>query len=237
MGEINSKEGERTEAATEGQLMCEEMLFEEIGRISSELSHDLRGTLQIIRNCTYLLKMDPGDESVIDQIDGAVKQATTILDDFREYYTSHEVNVIDAKLNSIVEQALIGVEIPQGIKVKAALDQVIDGFSIDPIKMKRVFTHLIRSAVDAMPDGGTLTIETQDTPDAVKILVTDTGEPIPEDIREDLLKPYGSRSRDGNGLSLPSCKRVVEAHGGELSLDSSGDGTTFTIVLPKGDSG
>jgi len=237
MGKRSSREGEDAKDTREGVREFEGVLLTEIRRISSELSHDLRGALQIVRNCTYLLKMDPEDESVIDQIDGAVKQATTILDDFREYYTGHEVNVIDAKLNSLVEQALIGVEIPQGLKVKAALDQAIEGFPMDPTKMKRVFTHLIRSAVNAMPNGGTLTIETKDASDAVMISVADTGEQIPEELRGDLLKPYGSRSRDGNGLSLPSCSRIVEVHGGKLSFESSGEGTTFTIVLPKRESG
>ncbi len=84
-----------------------------------------------------------------------------------------------------------------------------------------------------MPSGGSLSIETRDTPNAVEVDISDTGEPIPEKLRGGLFKPYGSRSRVGNGLSLPSCRKVVRVHGGELTFRAGEEGNTFTVCLPK----
>ncbi len=216
-----------------GGPLIERRVREEVKNVSSELAHDLRGTLQTIRNCVYLLKMDPDDDSPLEQMDNAIMKAATMLDDFREYYKGDEIKTADANINSIVEHALIEAEVPRGLKVKASLSPDVEKITVDPNKMKRVFYHLIREAVDAMPSGGSLSIETRDTPNAVEVDISDTGEPIPEELRGDLFKPYGSKSRDGNGLSLPSCRKVVRAHGGELTFRAGEEGNTFTVCLPK----
>jgi signal transduction histidine kinase len=117
------------------------------------------------------------------------------------------------------------------VKASPSPDVVI--ITVDPNKMKRVFDHLIRGAVNAMPSRGVLSIETRDTPNAVEVDISDTGEPIPEKLRGGLFKPFGSRSWDGNGLSLPSCRKVVRTHGGELTFKAGEKGNTFTVYLPK----
>ena len=216
-----------------GEALIERRIGKEVKRVSSDLAHDLRGTLQTIRNCVYLLKMDPDDDSPLEQMDNATMKASTILDDFREYYRGDEIKTTEVNINSIVEHALIEAEVPRGLKVKASLSPDVEKMTVDPNKMKRVFYHLIRGAVNAMPSGGSLSIETRDTPNAVEVDISDTGEPIPEELREMLFKPYGSKTRDGNGLSLPSCRKVVRAHGGELTFKAGEEGTTFTVCLPK----
>jgi signal transduction histidine kinase len=214
--------------------LMEKELFEEIGRISSELAHDLRSPIQTIRNCVYLLEQDPEDLSPLAQINDAVRYASSILDGFREFYRGHEIFRSKTPFNSIVEHALIDVEIPSGVKVKMSLDPEIGDVSVDPTKMRRVFYNLIKNAVEAMPDGGNLTIETQDMSENIVAIVSDTGTGIPEDVRDGLFKPFGSKKRDGNGLGLPSCRRIVVAHGGEISFESGdGRGTAFTVVIPK----
>ncbi len=74
-------------ADTEGSTrLFEKELLMEVGKISTELSHELGGALQIVGNFVYLLEMDPNDASVFSEIKGAVTRITTILDSFREYY-------------------------------------------------------------------------------------------------------------------------------------------------------
>ena len=75
----------------ERQNENEDIMLQEIKRISSELYHDLRGPLQIIRNCTYLLKLDPDDLNPTEDIDNAVSKIIDMLNNFREYYKGNEI--------------------------------------------------------------------------------------------------------------------------------------------------
>ena len=211
----------------------EDIMLQEIKRISSELSHDLRGPLQIIRNCTYLLKLDPGDVSPTEDIDNAVSKIIDMLNNFREYYKASEISKYAMDFNPIMEQALGEVVIPDKVKVNYSFDSDIGEVSIDPVKMKKSLYYLIKTAVDSMPDGGNLAVETSNNEQSIEIIISDTGDAIPESQRKDILKPFGSKNRESTGLALPSCGLVVKAHGGTIDFTSGEAGTTFTVTLPK----
>lgn len=151
-----------------------------MGRISSEFSHDVRGALQIVRNFVYLLEMDPHETSLYPEINKAITRITTILDGFREYYKGIEVPRLDENINSIVKQALAEFEAPSNVRVNVSLDPKLGDAHIDPMKMKKVLHILFFTAVDAMPDGGNLTVETEEAEKEVVFRVTDTGEAIPD---------------------------------------------------------
>ena len=216
------------------KLIMEKELFEEIGRISSELAHDLRGPLQTIINCTYLLEMDPTKKELLVHINEAVRYASSLLDSFRDYYRGHEISRTATSIDQIVDLVLNDATIPPNVETNVALDPQIGQVQIDPAKIRRTLYNLVKNAVEAMPGGGELTVETEDDGDMFLIRVRDTGVGIPEDIRDTLFKPFGSKKPGGSGLGLPSCRRVVVAHGGEITFESEvGGGTTFTVVLPK----
>jgi len=97
-----------------------------------------------------------------------------------------------------------------------------------------VLDNLIRNGCDAMPSGGVLLITGSDEGNDVVITVQDQGEGIPETVKVNLFKPFMTTKENGTGLGLPFCKRVIDAHGGQISFASSqGKGTTFTIRLPR----
>ena len=211
----------------------EAIIIQEIKRISSELSHDLRGPLQIIRNCTYLLKLDPDDLSPTEDIDNAVSKIIVMLNNFREYYKGNEINKYAMDFNPNLEQALKEVTIPNTVKIEYSVNPEIREISIDPAKMKKSLYYLIKTAVDSMPNGGNLTIETKNNENTIDIIIADTGNSIPESQQGDILIPFGSKNRESTGLALPSCGLVIKAHGGTINFTSTEDGTTFTVTLPK----
>jgi len=99
--------------------------------------------------------------------------------------------------------------------------------------MTRVFINLIENAIDAMPQGGTLTISSKESDRTVEITFSDTGSGMSEKVMEDLWKPLRTTKAKGLGLGLAICKRIVDAHRGEISIKSKeGEGTTATIRLP-----
>jgi two-component system sensor histidine kinase HydH len=104
---------------------------------------------------------------------------------------------------------------------------------IDPAVMRRVFTNLIMNAIQAMPNGGELGIDLYGTDEFLFVAFKDTGVGIPEENMGKLFNPFFTTKAKGQGLGLPVCKRLVEAHDGRITVESKpGEGSTFTVELP-----
>jgi signal transduction histidine kinase len=104
---------------------------------------------------------------------------------------------------------------------------------VDMEKMKRVCVNLIKNAVDAMPKGGKLTIKSNTMDDQLEMVFIDTGIGITKEVLQKLWSPLFTTKAKGMGFGLPICKRVVEAHDGSISVESTvGKGTTFTVTIP-----
>jgi signal transduction histidine kinase len=99
--------------------------------------------------------------------------------------------------------------------------------------LQQVLLNLVLNAVQAMRAGGTLTIEAQSGRDGVSLVVADTGAGIPADVLPRVFDPYFTTRTDGLGLGLTIARRIVEAHGGAIELDSqAGRGTRVRLRLP-----
>lgn len=212
----------------------ERRLIEEMGEISSELTHDLRSPLQTIQNAVYLLERSPGNTMFYEMIRESLRQTTSILDGFRDFYKGHILKRVDADIVKAYELGVSEFEVPGGVELTLEADE-IESFSMDPTKLAMVFRKLISNAVEAMPDGGAVRVTIRDRGGHVEASVSDTGPGIPEDVAEFVYKPFKSRNKRGHGLGVPACKRIVEAHGGAMSFETTpGEGTTFTFTIPKG---
>jgi signal transduction histidine kinase len=133
---------------------------------------------------------------------------------------------------SLLEGALSIIKIPQGIKIA---DHTSNEPTIkaDINKIERVFVNLIKNAIDAMPQEGELEIRSTQTNGNVEIAFADTGSGISKDVMPKLFTPLFTTKAQGMGFGLAVCKRVVEAHGGKITVESvPGKGATFTVTLP-----
>jgi len=140
-------------------------------------------------------------------------------------------------VRSIVERALgpMGYKL-KNISVYVSLDEQAEIF-VDAEKMARVLINLISNAADAMPDGGNLKISAErsetDGAAVLKLLVSDTGSGISEEILEKVHEPFFTTKTRGAGLGIPICKKLIEAHDGNLTIRSKvNEGTTAEITLP-----
>jgi len=213
----------------------EDGLFVEIGAISSGLAHDLRGPLQTIRNCTYLLVSEPNQGELLDEINGAVRHLSIMLDRFKEYYRGHELMRTSARIDKIIDASLRDLIIPPGVDLVKTLDPRIDRAFVDRNKLANVIHSLVERAVNGVPGGGRVTIETLRRGDRFSVTVSDTGTGFPEVTQEALFTPFVDKSRDGTGLSLPIALRVVKAHGGVISFVADPErGTTCRLEMPLG---
>jgi len=103
----------------------------------------------------------------------------------------------------------------------------------DPEQLKQVFVNLISNAVQAMPEGGTLTIETGQDNEFVFVRFTDTGAGIAPEVLGRVFDPFVSTRDDGTGLGLTIVHRIVDDHDGHMEVSSEpGAGTVFTVWLP-----
>jgi CheY-like chemotaxis protein len=121
---------------------------------------------------------------------------------------------------------------PLAQKLELRAERVIHGRAA---ALAEVMTNLILNAMDAMPDGGTLTIGTKDTREGAIITVADTGVGMPEHVRRRIFEPFFStKGEKGSGLGLSMAYSIVRRHGGEIRVESEpGRGTTFSLTLPE----
>jgi signal transduction histidine kinase len=224
---------ENGETRPQEDELVEKRIVEQMGHISSELAHDLRSPLQTIQNAIYLIQRNPENEQLYGMVKQSLQQATSILDNFRDYYKGHILQRLQVDPVKVVELSFSELEIPENINIEKDYQEV-EPINIDPAKTALAFRKLLLNAIEAMPNGGQLTVKLSDEHDWVTVTISDTGSGIPAEVVEVIDTPFMSGQKKGKGLGIPTTKRIIESHGGEMSFTSGPDnGTSWSIRLPR----
>ncbi|MGP8069854.1 MAG: PAS domain S-box protein [Candidatus Bathyarchaeia archaeon] len=209
-----------------------------IGETAAMVGHDLRNPLQGIAGAAYNIRrhfrdtLDSSTQEMLAVIDNGVGYANGIVNDLLEFSREMQLQLLPTTPQSLVRKTLKDVQMPNNITVEDATADEPKILADEP-KVRRVLDNLIQNAIDAMPGGGKLSISNMNTQKEVSISVRDTGFGIPQDVMDKIWIPLHTTKAKGIGLGLPICKRIIEAHGGSISLESTvGKGTTFTLKLP-----
>ena len=170
----------------------------------------------------------------IQSISEQVGYMDKIVSDLQTFVKPVEPQPQIVKLKPLAVALLAQVNIPANIQTGLQIPEALTA-DADPQLLKRVLINLINNAIQAMPQGGELTIKAQaDLEGQVQIAVEDTGEGIPEEIKPKIFTPLFTTKAKGQGFGLAVCKRVLEAQGGTISFESQqGKGTKFTVSLPS----
>lgn len=209
-----------------------------IGQLAAMVGHDLRNPLTGITGAIYYLKtkleakMDARAKEMVETIERAIAHSDKIITDLLKYAEEMKLDVSETEPWSILSEVLSHVKIPSNVRI---LDKTKETQRIkcDQEKMKTAFAKLVENAFDAMPNGGMLTVESTKVKEGVAISFSDTGVGISSEVMTKLWSPLFTTKAKGMGLGLTICKRIVEAHGGTISAESStGKGSTFTITIP-----
>ena len=136
--------------------------------------------------------------------------------------------------NVLVNSTLLQIAIPEGIEVSTELESTLPLIHADQTQLNMALFNLCKNAVQAMEEGGTLTIKTMvSKPEWISIKVSDTGSGITEENLQQLYEPLFTTKPKGIGIGLPLVKLLVEAHGGTIEVQTGvGEGTTFTMNIP-----
>jgi PAS domain S-box-containing protein len=230
---------ERTNELVQAQerlLMAERLAA--IGELAGWVGHDLRNPLTSIKNAAYFLRKKQGNfvgesgAEMLTVIDRAVEQANKIVNDLLDYSREIHLELEEYSPKSLLDYVLLSLNLPAGIKVVNHTESFPTVW-VDQSKIERVFLNLIKNAVEAMPEGGMLKIRSQQNGENVEIAFSDTGTGMSRDVMAKIFTPLFTTKAQGMGFGLAICKRIIEAHGGKISVESAHEkGTTFTVTLP-----
>lgn len=221
-----------------------------LGRLTAMVSHELRNPLGVIRSSAYYLtsRLGNADEKTrkhLDRIEQQVSHCDSIVDELLEYTRGRRSEMLEGALNPWLEGALDQIEIPDQVRLDCMLSPNLPMVHFDQEKMRRVVINLVENALQAViarqeglkkedvPYEPQVKVSTSITDNGVCIDVEDNGIGMDDETARRAFEPlFTSRAR-GTGLGLAIVQKIVEEHGGSVSLDSEPDrGTKAVVVIP-----
>jgi PAS domain S-box-containing protein len=209
-----------------------------IGELAGMVGHDLRNPLAGIKNAAYFLKKkgtaisEAQYREMLETIDKSIDHSDKIINDLLEYARELHLEKTETTVPALVHAAIQMVHVPDRIQI---LNQIHDEslIAVDFDKVMRIFVNLVKNAIDAMHEKGTITISSRKTDAFVEVSFADTGTGIPEEILKKIFTPLFTTKAQGMGFGLAICKRIIDAHEGAITVKTGlNKGTTFTVALP-----
>jgi PAS domain S-box-containing protein len=215
-----------------------------IGMTAGMVGHDIRSPLQAITGEVFLAKRElkglaDGEvkESLNESIDVIAEQAAyinKIAADLQDYAKPLTPKLEEVDPKKVIEAVLHSINVPENIKVTYSVSPGLQKLVADEAYLRRIIQNLSINAIQAMPNGGKLTIHGAAQDSKAVISVEDTGGGIPEELKSKLFMPLVTTKAKGQGFGLAVIKRMTEALGGEVSYESQvGKGTKFSVTLPQ----
>jgi two-component system sensor histidine kinase HydH len=219
-----------------------------IGEMAAGLAHEIRNPLGAIKGAAQYLTVDPDQPGTefLSIIVEEVNRLNRVVSQFLDYARPFKAQPVPVDVNDVLRKTLQLLSTngagPQ-VEIALELDPALPTMQGDPELLKQVFLNLALNAVEAMPKGGKLTIQTRqgnvpagssrDRGRLLEVVFTDTGEGIAQKDLNNLFIPFYTTKERGTGLGLAICQRIVEGHGGAVRVRSrKGRGTTFIVQLP-----
>jgi signal transduction histidine kinase len=207
------------------------------------VGHDIRNPLQAITSEVYLAKTDiesfPESEErqslqeSLKEIEKNISYVNKIVADLQDFARPPSPKIEEIDLKQTVDAVLANLNIPTNIEVKHSIRKDFPKLKVDQSYTQRILTNLVNNAIQAMPNGGTLTVETIQKDQKALIIVKDTGSGIPKNVRNKIFTPLVTTKAKGQGFGLSVVKRFTEAMGETVSFESEvGKRTNFIIMLP-----
>jgi two-component system NtrC family sensor kinase len=211
-----------------------------VGQLAASIAHEINNPLYAARNGLYLIEDDLPEElrssPYLRMVSDQLARIAGIIERMRDFYRPTRGELAPADINQLLEEtlALAGLNSRHGgINMIFTPAQELPLVQGNADQLRQVFLNLVLNAIEAMPNGGTLTVRTEAGPSVVLIEIQDTGVGIPDDIRPHLFEPFFTNKPNGTGLGLSISAHIVTQHGGHIDVESApGQGTTFRLVLP-----
>ncbi len=216
-----------------------------MGQLSAGIAHELNNPLGVVIMYSNILldECKPDDplredlKLVVEQAGRCKKIVAGLLNFARKNQVNHQL----VNINELISHSLEGVIVPPSVNVMVTDKTTNPDAMLDAEQMMQVLTNLVKNAIDAMPGGGGINIQLEDTLSDVSITVSDTGSGIKEEDRAKVFEPFYTTKGlgQGTGLGLATAYGIVKMHKGQITVESNTEpakgptGTSFKIVLPR----
>ena len=215
-----------------------------LGRLAAGIAHEIRNPLSSIKGfATYFRERYrdvPEDQKTAEIMVQEVERLNRVIGQLLEFARPMSVRKKPTSIQTVIQHSLKMIERDaqaKNINIRTKLSPEIQEVSIDPDRMNQVFLNLYLNGIEAMEDGGTLSVDLYPDEDGrqIKISVSDTGTGIDKEDLVHIFDPYFTTKQSGTGLGLAIVHKIIESHQGEVKVESEpGKGTIVTIILPVG---
>jgi len=214
-----------------------------IGATAGMVGHDIRNPLQSITGDIYLAKIEldalPESEQKLNALESLVEieknldYINKIVQDLQDYARPLNPKAEETDLKLTIEKLISKSSLPENINIEIFVTDDARMICFDTYYINRILYNLVTNSIQAMPRGGTVTVQGYKKTNDLVLTVKDTGVGIPESIKQKMFTPMFTTKSKGQGFGLPVVKRMTESLGGTVTFESTeGKGTTFIVRLP-----
>jgi len=223
--------------------------YSELAQLTGRLIHDIKNHISTLGLNLQLLEEDLHDPETprerrshqrVVKLKHETDRLAELSNDFLRFIQQKELSKSSARINDLIDD-LVDFYGPSArkanVEIKTFLPADLPAIELDVEPFKQGLLNLMLNAVQAMPQGGTLTIQAEvdksQQPHRLILNMIDSGIGMSSEVQQNIFKPFYSLRAGGSGLGLPTVKKIIEAHQGTITVESEpGKGTKFTIQLP-----
>ena len=219
--------------------------YHELAELAGSLAHEIKNPLSVIHMNADLLSEELSESdwagrrranAKIDMIRQQCQRMENLLRDFLRFARMRDLEMTPGNLNEQVETVLRLFK-PQadkaGVEIISYLDNDLPSVLLHSDSLQAALINLVKNALEAMPEGGQFVVRTHGTPHGVALDLIDTGEGMDDTTAIRMFEPFYSTKNGGSGLGLPTARKIIEAHGGRIAVQSDvGHGTKFMLEFP-----
>jgi signal transduction histidine kinase len=245
---IVNKADQVNEARAQERRRLEEKLHHSerlasLGEMVASVSHEIKNPLGIVRSTAEILnkrlkKLAPGNEHLAEIIVTETNRLDVIVREFLDFARPQLPELTRTSLNDLLLKVTEFMQpefARRNIEVEKQLNSSIAPMALDQNLLYRAFLNLLINAIQAMPEGGTITLTSNPslaTKNSAVITISDTGKGIPKEKKDVIFTPFYTDKNRGSGLGLAIVQNIIEGHNGSIKVESEeGKGTTFIIFL------
>ncbi len=212
--------------------------MQELGEMAARVAHEIRNPLGGIQGFASLLHNDIKDyvhlKYMTEKILEGTRTLNRVVEDILEYARPCPTNMKETSLATLVKEitSFSKATFPENVVLEVSIDDTLPPLFLDEEQIKSALLNLFRNAVDAMPEGGTLSVTLSKWEDKVRLVVKDTGIGIEAEHLDEVFSPFFTTKAKGNGFGLSETYKIVQAHLGTIEVSSQkNQGTSFIICL------